>query len=140
MAHDDDQLRRVLQEARVVAVVGASGTDDKAAHDVPAYLQEQGYDVIPVNPGRDEVLGDDAVDELTDVDRDVDVVEVFRPAEEAPAIARAAVDIGANVLWLQEGIVSDEARRIAEDAGLEVIMDECMMRNHQRLGIAAHPD
>lgn len=133
MTHDDDKLRRVLQESNVVAVVGASGSEDKAAHDVPAYLQDHGYDVIPVNPAHDEVLGDDAVERLAAVDRNVDVVEVFRPADEAPAIARAAVGIGARVLWLQEGIVSEEARGIAEDAGLEVVMDECMMKNHRRL-------
>lgn len=137
MLTEDDQLRRVLQEAQVVAVVGASGSEGKAAHDVPAYLKDHGYDLIPVNPAHEEVLGIPAVDQLSEVDRDVDVVEVFRPAEEAPAIARAAAGIGAKVLWLQRGIESDEARAIAEDAGLEVVMDQCMMANHERLGVSA---
>lgn len=133
MLTEDDQLRRVLQEAKVIAVVGASGTEDKAAHDVPAYLQEHGYEIVPVNPGSDQVLGQDTFDDLSDVDRQVDVVDVFRPADEAPGIARKAVALGANVLWLQQGISSDEAREIAEDAGLEVVMDQCMMVNHRRL-------
>ncbi|MBW3659725.1 MAG: CoA-binding protein [Actinobacteria bacterium] len=133
MLTEDDQLRRVLQEAKVIAVVGASGTEDKAAHDVPAYLQDHGYEIVPVNPGSDQVLGQDTFDDLSEVDRQIDVVDVFRPADEAPGIARKAVALGANVLWLQQGISSDEAREIAEDAGLEVVMDECMMVSHRRL-------
>ncbi|MBW3618643.1 MAG: CoA-binding protein [Actinobacteria bacterium] len=133
MRQDDDKLRRLLQEATCIAVVGASDDEDKAAHDVPAYLQERGYRIIPVNPGSSEILGEPAFDDLSEVDQSVDVVEVFRPAEEAPALARKAAALGASVLWLQEGIVSEEAQRIAEEAGLEVVMDECMMKNHRRL-------
>lgn len=133
MLTSDDELRRVLQEHRVIAVVGASDDEDKAAHDVPAYLQDHGYEIIPVNPGNAEVLGQRAYDDLSDVDRNIDIVEVFRPADEAPAIARKAAALGASVLWLQQGIESDEAREIAEEAGLKVVMDECMMSNHRRL-------
>lgn len=133
MLTSDEDLRRVLQEHHVIATVGASGTEDKAAHDVPLYLQEHGYEIVPVNPASGEVLGQTTFDDLSEVDRDVDVVQVFRPADEAPGIARKAVAIGAKVLWLQEGITSDEAREIAEDGGLEIVMDECMMVNHRRL-------
>jgi len=136
---NDEQLREILESARVIAVVGASGSEQKDAHEVPAYLQEQGYTVIPVNPARDEILGRDAADGLRQIDVDVDVVEVFRPASEAPDIARAAVGIGADVLWLQLGIRSDEAARVAEDAGLTVVMDECMRATHMRLGIEGAP-
>lgn len=129
----DAELRAILDDATTIAVVGASDTPDKAAHDIPAYLQEQGYDVLPVNPGSDEVLGVPAVDTLTDLDADIDVVDVFRPAEEAPDIARAAVEVGAKVLWLQRGITSDEAARIAQDAGITVVMDTCIGATHQRL-------
>jgi uncharacterized protein len=129
----DAELREILDTARTIAVVGASGTPDKAAHDIPAYLQEQGYTILPVNPGSDEILGVEAADELGDLDHDIDVVDVFRPAEEAPGIARAAVERGAKVLWLQRGISSDEAARIAEDAGMTVVMDACMGATHQRL-------
>lgn len=136
---DDERLREILERARTIAVVGASGSEQKDAHEVPAYLQDQGYGVIPVNPARDEVLGRKAADGLRELDGDVDVVDVFRPASEAPDIARAAVDIGANVLWLQLGIRSYDAARLAEDAGLTVVMDECMGATHKRLGIKGAP-
>lgn len=129
----DEELRRILQEARTIAVVGASGSEGKDAHAVPEYLQEQGYRILPVNPSRDEVLGRAAVGSLEEIDEDIDVVDVFRPAEETPDIARAAVAAGAKVLWLQLGIENDEAARIAEEGGLEVVMDACMMRSHERL-------
>lgn len=130
---NDAELRRILQETRTIAVVGASASEDKEAHSVPAYLQEHGYRVIPVNPSHDEILGVPAVGSLEDVDEEVDVVDVFRPAEETPEIARQAVAIGAKVLWLQLGIENEEAARIAEAGGLEVVMDACMKRNHARL-------
>ena len=131
----DEELRRILEDAQTIAVVGASGSPQKDAHEIPAYLQDQGYEIVPVNPARDEVLGTDSADRLREVDEDLDVVDVFRPAEEAPGIAEAAVDVGADVLWLQLGIVSDEAAQIAEDAGLTVVMDECMGATHRRLGL-----
>lgn len=134
----DDELRTILETVRTIAVVGASGSPQKDAHEIPAYLQEQGYRVLPVNPARDEILGREAADGLRELD-DVDVVDVFRPSDETPDIARAAVDIGASVLWLQLGITSDEAARIAEDAGLMVVMDECMGATHRRLGIVGAP-
>lgn len=129
----DAELRRILGDANTVAVVGASGSSDKAAHDIPAYLQEQGYRIVPVNPGRDEILGEPTAASLEEVGADIDVVEVFRPSDEAPDVARAAVRSGADVLWLQRGIVSEEAARIAEDAGMTVVMDACMGATHQRL-------
>lgn len=129
----DEELRRLLKESRTIAVVGASGSEGKAAHDVPGYLQEHGYRIVPVNPSREEILGQPTVASLEDIDADIDVVDVFRPAEETPDIARAAVAAGAKVLWLQLGIENEEAARIAEDGGLEVVMDECMMQSHERL-------
>jgi predicted CoA-binding protein len=130
---DDEALRAILAGARTIAVVGASGSPQKDAHEVPAYLQDHGYDVIPVNPAHDEVLGHRAADGVRDLGGHVDVVDVFRPAEEAADIARAAVDIGADVLWLQLGIASDEAAQIAASAGLTIVMDACMRETHARL-------
>lgn len=132
---DDDQLRKILEQARTIAVVGASDSPQKDAHEIPGYLQEQGYRIVPVNPARDEVLGVASPGDLREIDGPVDVVDVFRPAEEASQIARAAVDIGAAVLWLQIGVRSDEAAAIAEDAGLTVVMDTCIGATHRRLGI-----
>lgn len=131
--HSDEELRAILGDAKTVAVVGASDSPGKPSHEIPAYLKDSGYRIVPVNPESDDVLGEPTVDSLTEIDGHVDVVDVFRPADEAPGIAREAVEIGADVLWLQEGIVSDEAARIAEDAGLRVVMDTCMGATHKRL-------
>lgn len=128
-------LRSLLNDAKVVAVVGLSSKPWRASHEVAAYLQEHGYRIVPVNPGETEVLGERAYATLLDVPRDidVDVVDVFRRAEHTPEIAREAVEIGAKVLWLQEGIVSDEAARIATEGGLDVIMGVCIRHVRDRL-------
>jgi predicted CoA-binding protein len=118
--------RSVLERYRTVAVVGASTDPEKAAHQIPRLLKEAGFRVIPVNPSADEILGERAYKTLADIPEPVEVVDVFRPADEAPAIARQAVEIGAKALWLQLGIRSDEARQIAEDEGLDYVEDHCM--------------
>jgi predicted CoA-binding protein len=102
---------------------------------VARYLQEQGYRIIPVNPNETEVLGEPAYASLTDVTDRIDVVDVFRRAEATPPIARDAVEVRARLLWLQSGIVSEEARRIAEEGGVKVVMDRCLMVEHERLGV-----
>ena len=135
-----DDLRRIYADTKTIAVVGASPDPAKRAHVVPAYLQEQGYRIIPVNPNRDEVLGEKAYPTLLDIPEPVDLVEVFRPAEEAAGIAKDAVAIGADVLWLQVGIVSDEAAETAREAGLDVVMDHCMGVMHAKLGLGPGPD
>ena len=129
----DAQIAEIYLSTKTIAVVGASSDDSKAAHRIPAYLQSLGYRIFPVNPGSDEILGERAVDTLADIDGTVDVVDVFRPSEETPDIAREAVAIGAKVLWLQEGIANDEAARIASEGGLTVVMDICMRATHRRL-------
>jgi predicted CoA-binding protein len=118
--------RSVLERYRTVAVVGASTDPEKAAHQIPRLLKEAGFRVIPVNPSADEILGERTYKTLADIPEPVEVVDVFRPADEAPAIARQAVEIGAKALWLQLGIRSDEARQIAEDEGLDYVEDHCM--------------
>jgi predicted CoA-binding protein len=117
----------LLGDARTIAVVGLSSRPDRPSHGVARYLQEHGYRIVPVNPKETEVLGEPAFASLEDLPADlrIDVVDVFRRAEETPEVARQAVAIGAKVLWLQEGIVNDEAYRIADAAGLDVIMGVC---------------
>ena len=129
------ELRSLLGEARVIAVVGISSKPWRPSHDVASYLQEHGYRIIPVNPNETEVLGEPAYPTLLDIPEDVrvDVVDVFRRAEHTPEVARDAVAIGARLLWLQEGIVSDEAARIASEGGLDVIMGVCIRKVRQRL-------
>jgi predicted CoA-binding protein len=121
----DDLAERVLAAADTIAVVGLSRDPAKEAHAVPAQLQAAGFRIIPVNPSAETLLGEKAYRTLADIPEPVDLVEVFRPAEEAPGIARQAVAIGAKTLWLQQGIVSAQARRIAEEGGLSYVEDRC---------------
>lgn len=129
------ELRTLLGESHVVAVVGISSKPWRPSHDVASYLQEHGYRIVPINPNETEVLGEQAYPSLIDIPRElrVDVVDVFRRAEHTPDVARDAVTIGARVLWLQEGIVSEEAGRIAAAGGLEVIMGVCIKKVRERL-------
>jgi predicted CoA-binding protein len=131
----DQELRSILGDAKVVAVVGLSSKPERDSNSVAAYLQRKGYRIIPVNPNETEVLGERAYATLSDVpaDIDIDVVDVFRRAEDTPPIAADAAARGADVLWLQDGIVNDDARRIAEDAGMTVVMGVCIRRTDQRL-------
>lgn len=115
----------ILASARTIAVVGASRDPSKAGGSVPEGLQRRGFRVIPVNPYADELFGEKAYHSLLDVPEKVDIVDVFRPSKDAPAIARDAAAIGAKALWLQLDIRSDEARRIATEAGMEYVEDEC---------------
>lgn len=125
--------REILAEARTIAVVGLSSDPSRPSHGVAAYLQRAGYKIVPVNPNETEVLGEPAYPSLLDVDAEqrVDVVDVFRRPEHTPAVAREAVRIGAAMLWLQQGIVSEEARSIAEAGGLVVVMDACIRTLHR---------
>jgi predicted CoA-binding protein len=135
-----EQFFRIYAETKTIAVVGASADPSKPAHQIPRYLQRQGYRILPVNPRGGELLGQAVARSLAEVDSPVDVVEVFRPAEEAPQIAREAIAIGAKVLWLQLGIESAEAKRLAEAAGLTVVMNRCMGETHGELGLGPGPD
>ena len=132
-----DDLRRLYADAKTIAVVGCSQRSrwPKPSAVVPAYMQAHGYRIVPVNPHETEILGEPAVASLADLQEPVDVVDVFRPADEAPGIAQAAVDLGARYLWLQTGIVSEEARSIGEAGGLMVVMDQCIAITYADLGL-----
>lgn len=130
---DIAKLRRILKDNRTIAVVGLSANWYRPSYFAAKYLQEHGYRVIPVNPQYDSVLGEKCYKALADIPGKVDVVDCFRRGEEIPALAREAVAIGARVLWMQLGVTSAEGRRIAEDAGLEVVEDRCMKIEHGRL-------
>jgi predicted CoA-binding protein len=131
MASTDPET--IVKEAKSIAVVGASNDPEKDSHEVASYLKEQGYRVIPVNPTEEEVLGERAYDTVDEIPEQVDVVDVFLPAEKTPEIAEDAVRAGAKVLWLQEGIENQEARRIAEEGGLTFVEDRCMRKTHESL-------
>lgn len=135
MTGTDALTERILRTYHTITVVGASGTPGKAAHDVPAHMQRHGWRIIPVNPRGGEILGEPAYPDLGSVPEQVTLVEVFRPPAQAPGIARAAVAVGASALWLQLGIVSAQARAIAEEAGLLYVENRCMYIEQQRLGL-----
>jgi predicted CoA-binding protein len=133
LSPEDRELRAMLGDVHTIAVVGLSSRPHRPSYEVARYLQEHGYRIVPVNPNETEVLGERAYPTLADVPDPIDVVDVFRRAEETPTIARAAVAAGARVLWLQEGIVNEEAARIATEGGLEVIMGVCIKHVRERL-------
>ena len=134
MPIDTDAELRTILEHETIAVVGCSTTPGKAAHDIPKYLLDHGYDVVPVNPSADEIFGREAYDSLTDVPDGVDVVDVFRPSEEVPGIVDEALGRGdVSAIWLQLGISHDDAASRAEEAGLAVVQDKCIKVEHRRL-------
>ena len=131
----DPELRSILGDARTIAVVGLSSNPLRPSYEIAEFLQAKGYRIVPVNPKETEVLGERAYPTLADIPEDIeiDVVDVFRRAEYTPEIAEAAVARGAKVLWLQEGIANDDARRIGEEGGLSVVMGVCMRQETKRL-------
>jgi uncharacterized protein len=133
----DAIVEHLLATYDTITVVGASVSDAKAAHSVPAYMQRLGWRIIPVNPHADQILGEQVYRRLGDIPEQVGLVDVFRPPWQAPDIARQAVAAGATALWLQLGIASAEARAIAEGAGLLYVEDRCLVIEQRRLGLQA---
>lgn len=131
----DDQLRAILKSAKTIAMVGASNNPDRPSHAIMKQMLKAGYRVIPVNPNEVEVLGQPAVKSLSEIREPVDIVDVFRKSEDAPAIADEAIKIGAKTFWMQLGVKSDEAAMRAMLRGLDVVMDTCIGATHKRLGM-----
>src|ERR1700686_1144790 len=127
-----DAVAQILRGAKTIAVVGLSSNPIRASHGVAEYLKAAGYRIIPVNPNETEVLGEKAYARLEDVPEPVDIVDVFRRAEEVPGVADAAIGIGAKVLWMQLGIENAEAAEKARGAGLVVVEDACLLVEHKR--------
>ena len=128
-----EEVRALLKSARTVAVVGLSDKPERDSHHVAAYLQQQGYRIIPVNPAVSQVLGEKSYARLEDVPEKIDVVDVFRKAEAVPEIVDAAIAVGAKAVWLQEGIVHNAAAEKARAAGLQVVQNRCMLKEHRAL-------
>jgi len=122
----DAVIDRILARTRTIAVVGASRDPNKSAHGVPAMLQGEGYRIIPVNPYADELFGERVHRSLDTIDDEIDLVDVFRPSDDALDVVRAAVDRGVGAIWLQQDIVSPEGRAIAEAAGIDYVEDRCL--------------
>ena len=130
---DIQTLYRILRDNRRIAMVGLSANWYRPSFFAAKYLLEYGYEVVPVNPQYDEVLGQRCYPDLASIPGPIDVVDCFRRAADIPPIARQAVEIGAKVLWMQLGVVSPESKQIAESAGLDVVMDRCMKIEYARL-------
>jgi len=134
MPVESDVELELILGGRRIAIVGCATTEGKAAHDVPKYLQDHGYEIVPVNPFADEILGETSYDTVQEVPGAIDVVDVFRPGEEAPEIVEAVLEREDEpTVWLQLGIENDEAAATAEAAGLRFVQDRCMKREHERL-------
>jgi uncharacterized protein len=127
----------ILQSARTIAVVGLSGKRYRPSYGVAEYLKRSGYRVIPVNPEESEVLGERSYPDLDSVPGEVDVVDIFRRSEFVPEVVEAAIRKGAKVVWMQEGVIHEEAARRAREAGLTVVMDRCILKDHRRLAHAS---
>ena len=126
-------IKTILTTSKNVAVVGISQNQGRASHSVASYLQSVGFRIVPVRPDGDEILGEKVYRSLKDIPFAVDVVDVFRRPEAVPLIVEDAVEIGAKVLWLQEGVSNPEAEELAREAGMTVVSDRCMLKEHRRL-------
>lgn len=131
-SHTDEQIRKIYS-LKNIAVVGMSKNPDKAAHYVPKYLHEQGYNMIPVNPTATEILGKKCYSSLLDIPNDIDIVDVFRPSDQVLQVVEESIKIKPKVIWLQEGIHHPEAERLAQKSGIDVVFNRCMLAEHQRL-------
>jgi predicted CoA-binding protein len=123
----------ILSSSHVIAMVGLSANPERHSYRVASYLQEQGYRIIPVNPGETEVLGEVCYSDLLSIPHKIDVVDIFRRAEDVTPVVQQAITIGAGVVWMQLGIINEEAAALAREAGLKVVMDRCIMREHGKL-------
>jgi len=135
----EQDVREMLESTNTIASVGVSSNPEKESYGVVSYLKGQGYKIYPVNPTADAIMGEKAYPSLSDIPDKVDVVQIFRKPEDVPPIVDEAIKIGAKVVWMQEGIVNEEAEQKAEDAGLFVVMDTCMRAAHQWLEIGQKP-
>jgi hypothetical protein len=127
-----DSIRELLERTKVIAVVGLSSKPHRPSHGVARYLQSVGYRILPVNPNEKEILGEKSYARLEDVPLKVDIVDVFRRSEHIPGVVESAIGIGARAVWMQEGVVHEEAAGRARAAGLEVVMDRCILKEHAK--------
>ena len=127
------EIVKILEESKVIAVVGASRNPSKAAHTIPKYLKDHGYTIIPVNPMAETILEEKVYPSLTKIPVQVDIVDIFRPSEDTPKVVEEAVKLKPKLIWLQLGIVNEKAKEIAEKNGIPFVMDKCMKIEHMRL-------
>lgn len=131
----DDEVKEILSKLKTVAVVGISPKQDRPSYLVATYLQSRGYRIIPVRPDGNQILGEKVYHRLADIPGEigVEVIDIFRRSDDVPIIVEGAIRCGAKVVWMQEGVINEEAAARAEEAGLKVVMDRCMKKEHERL-------
>jgi hypothetical protein len=128
----DKELKEILRSSKTIAVVGCSRDPEKDAYKVPKYLKEKGYKIIPVNPFAEEILGEKVYKSLSEIREEVDIVDIFRPSEECLEIVKEAIKLKPKVIWMQLGIENKEAEKLAKENKIKVVMNKCIMREHQR--------
>ncbi len=131
----DEEIKKILSEARTIAVVGISLQEDRPSHRVASYLQSHGSRIVPVRPDGETILGEKIYRSLRDIPREItiDVVDIFRKSEDVPPVVKESIERGARVVWMQEGVIHAEAASVAQKAGIRVVMDRCTKKEHQRL-------
>ena len=131
-----NEIKKILESAKTIAVVGISDDPARPSYSVADYLKTQGYRIFPVNPKLTQVIGEGVYKSLKDIPHKVDIVDIFRRPEAVPEVVDEAIAIGAKVIWMQEGIQDEASAEKARKAGLQVVMDKCMLKEHKQLGIA----
>ena len=131
--NNDQMMKEILLSAKTIASVGLSSNPAKESYGIVQYLKDQGYRMVPVNPTASEIMGEKVYPDLSSIPEKVDVVQVFRKPEDVPPVVDDAIKVGAKVVWMQEGIVNEEAAQKARDAGVQVVMDACMRATNRRL-------
>lgn len=126
-------IDKILKESHVIAVVGLSANEERPSYGVAAYLKEHGYRIIPVNPKEKSILGERCSPSLASFDEKIDIVDIFRRSDDVESVVDEAIQVGARVVWMQEGVVNEQAACKARGAGLEVVMDKCIKKEHQKL-------
>lgn len=132
---DPDVIEKIIRDVKTIAIVGLSSKSERASNGVARYLIEQGFEIIPVNPVEDEILGLKSYPDLKSIGQKVDMVDVFRKGEATPPIVEEAISIGARYIWLQEGVISLDSYDLAEKAGIPIVMDRCILKEHKSAGI-----
>ena len=127
-----EDITKIFQ-MKTIAVVGMSPKPERPSHYVAMYMKEQGYNIIPINPGHNEIAGMKSFPSLLDIPQTIDVVDVFRRSEYVLPIAKSAVTVGAKALWLQDGVINEDGAKLAEKAGLLVVMNDCILRQHRQM-------
>ena len=130
--HSDDEIKQIFS-LKNVAVIGMSRHPEKAAHYVPKYLSEQGFNILPVNPMSSEILNKKCYSSVTEINEPIDIVDVFRPSDQVLSVVKEAIEMKPKVIWLQEGIHNQEAEELARKEGIKVVFNRCMLAEHQRL-------